>query len=262
MKKNKMLRVAAVMLVLTLLTTSIISGTFANYATSGTNTDGARVATWGVKIAVNGDKAFSNQYTDTTNGVTVSSQASPADKIVAPGTSTAEGKIDGVANTGLHIVATGTAETAFTLTVNMTGVQDIYLEQKNGYDDYTKFTENASGQLVPDGTFNVTDTDGADGAKGYYPIKYTLSGTGVTAVTNGSLADVQAALTSTNTYDPGQSVNIDAYLTWSWDYGATNTQKDTYLGASAAAVANGDPALTGAHTTIAYTLTVSAVQVD
>lgn len=47
MKKNKMMRLASCLLVAILLTTSVISGTFAKYTTSSTGTDSARVATWG-----------------------------------------------------------------------------------------------------------------------------------------------------------------------------------------------------------------------
>lgn len=47
MKKNRMMRLASVLLVLCLLTTSVISGTFAKYVTEVEGTDSARVARWG-----------------------------------------------------------------------------------------------------------------------------------------------------------------------------------------------------------------------
>ena len=47
MKKNRMMRLASVLLVCVLLTTSVISGTFAKYVTSVESTDEARVANWG-----------------------------------------------------------------------------------------------------------------------------------------------------------------------------------------------------------------------
>lgn len=52
MKKNKFLRLASVMLMLCLITTCAISGTFAKYTTSGTVNDSARVAKWGVTFTV------------------------------------------------------------------------------------------------------------------------------------------------------------------------------------------------------------------
>lgn len=47
MKKNRMMRLASILLVCVLLTTSVISGTFAKYTTSVTVEDDARVAYWG-----------------------------------------------------------------------------------------------------------------------------------------------------------------------------------------------------------------------
>ena len=58
MKKNKFMRLASVMLMLCLITTCAISGTFAKYTTSATATDTARVAKWGVKVVVTGKEAF------------------------------------------------------------------------------------------------------------------------------------------------------------------------------------------------------------
>ena len=47
MMKNKMMRIASVLLVAVLLSTCVISGTFAKYTTKATATDAARVAHWG-----------------------------------------------------------------------------------------------------------------------------------------------------------------------------------------------------------------------
>lgn len=61
MKKNRMLRLASTLMILTLLTTSIIGGTFAKYTTTGTASDTARVAKWGVEIETSGD-TFKTEY--------------------------------------------------------------------------------------------------------------------------------------------------------------------------------------------------------
>ena len=58
MKKNKMMRLASFLLVATLLTTSMISGTFAKYVSTATGTDSARVAKW--DIEVEGNKITAN----------------------------------------------------------------------------------------------------------------------------------------------------------------------------------------------------------
>ena len=47
MKKNRMMRLASVLMVAVMMTTCTISGTFAKYTTSVTSQDTARVAAWG-----------------------------------------------------------------------------------------------------------------------------------------------------------------------------------------------------------------------
>ena len=85
MRKNKMMRAASGLLVATLLTTSVISGTFAKYTTSATGSDEARVAKWGFEApaTITMTDLFKNEYTDTTNGKTVLSTKD----VIAPGTS-------------------------------------------------------------------------------------------------------------------------------------------------------------------------------
>ena len=61
MRKNKMMRLASALLVAVLLTTSVISGTYAKYITENTGSDEARVAKWGVTVTANGD-AFETEY--------------------------------------------------------------------------------------------------------------------------------------------------------------------------------------------------------
>ena len=62
MKKNKMMRMASALLVATLLSTSVIAGTFAKYTSTASGNDVATVAKWsftaiGEDIAVTGDKS-------------------------------------------------------------------------------------------------------------------------------------------------------------------------------------------------------------
>jgi hypothetical protein len=91
MKKNKMMRLASCLLVLCLLTTCVISGTFAKYTTSGEASDSARVAAFGVTVEVTGD-GFSSTYAKDTKDTTASAITNSVvsiddDKLVAPGTS-------------------------------------------------------------------------------------------------------------------------------------------------------------------------------
>lgn len=81
MKKNKIMRLASALLVLTLMTTCAISSTFAKYTTSTTGTDKARVAYWGFDQTANTTlNLFSETYDNVKGG----------EKVVAPGTSQEE----------------------------------------------------------------------------------------------------------------------------------------------------------------------------
>ena len=82
MRKNKIMRFASLILVLTLLSTSVISGTFAKYTTSVEVKDNARVAYWGFdQTAIADFKLFDHNDTKIVSATT--------DKVIAPG-STAE----------------------------------------------------------------------------------------------------------------------------------------------------------------------------
>lgn len=79
MKKNKMMRLASLLLVCVLLTTSVIGGTFAKYVTVQSGSDNARVAAWGFGDATTVEF---NLFTYTDANV----KSSNNDKIIAPGT--------------------------------------------------------------------------------------------------------------------------------------------------------------------------------
>ena len=86
MKKNAMMKIAAILMVAVLLTTCAISSTFAKYTTTGvTGTDSARVAKWGVTVnATLLSNLFAARYdNDTTDKSAISLNAQD---IVAPGT--------------------------------------------------------------------------------------------------------------------------------------------------------------------------------
>lgn len=84
MKKTKLMRAALLLLVLTLITSCFVGGTFAKYVTEGNSTDTARVAKWGVKITANGT-TFAKEYDSSATTKTVIS--ADDSKVVAPGTS-------------------------------------------------------------------------------------------------------------------------------------------------------------------------------
>jgi hypothetical protein len=95
MKKNWILRLGVLAMVLTLVTMPMVSSTYAKYVTSATGTDTARVAKWGVTVTANPTGAFGDAYEAVadgneavdyaTAGVTVKSTADNTD-VLAPGT--------------------------------------------------------------------------------------------------------------------------------------------------------------------------------
>lgn len=261
MKKNRMLRIASVMLVLAIITTCVISGTFAKYVTSGSGSDSARVAKWGIKIAVTGDEMFKNTYAkddgETEIENTVVGQASAL--VVAPGTKSANGK-------GLRIKVTGQSETAVRLTFDMADTFTDIVLPAGTYADQTAFVESGS-SLVSAGTFDV--------ATAYYPVEYKLTGTvsiggtlTIAPSTPMTLTEIRTFLNGrTRDIAPNTDINIDLTLTWEWKFNddADHWQKDTYLGAAANddnLKKNSEGQSNGVSTDISYSLTVKAEQID
>ena len=248
MKKNKMMRIASVLLVAVLLTTSIISGTFAKYVTTGSATDSARVAKFGVQVSATGS-LFSETYTTDATGVTGDTDTvsvKSSQKVVAPGTKN---------DTGLTLAVTGAPEVDVQLTVSVTeGYKEVFLKAKNGLPDLTTSTTGA--------TFNL-DAD-------YYPVKFTLKqtkGSSTTAlVTAGKLSDVVTKLGEISAYvNAGTDLANEIgtlTLTWEWAFGG-NDKADTLLGdlAANASVASDLTADTdySLNTNLEFSITVTQV---
>ena len=81
MKKNRMMRLASILLICVLLTTSVISGTFAKYSTHASSNDLARVANWGF------ERTNSMDLTDLFLGAYANVRSQNSDNVIAPGTS-------------------------------------------------------------------------------------------------------------------------------------------------------------------------------
>lgn len=227
MKKNKMMRLASVLLVCVLLTTSVISGTFAKYVTSDSAKDTARVAKFGVVVTASGS-LYSNTYVDQAHNNTPGSEnltvKSIDDKnVVAPGTQSTAA--------GLSFAVTGQPEVKVQVTVAVADTwKDVFLKQKDDLPDMT--TGNANDK------FNNT----AD----YYPVKYTLTqtknGSTTPLVSGGKLSAVETALEGlSKKYDANTDLANEVgtlNLTWAWDFDdsgkGTNDKQDTLLGDLAA----------------------------
>lgn len=226
--KNKFMRIAAVMLMLCLVTTCAISGTFAKYTTSDSAGDIARVAQWGVEIATETD-LFAEEYatTDTatagasiTNSVAVNTTGG---KLVAPGT---EGSFD--------FSIKGTPEVAVKVTFAMTVTSDVVIP---------KDTEVADG--------NTLSAD-------YTPVVFTLTKDG-TEIAKGTLATIQTKLNAeTLVYAPNAELDAEYTLSWAWAFEGVNDAADTYLGnVAAGTVTDADTC-----TDIEFTFTITAEQIN
>jgi len=250
MKKNKMMRVAAVMLVCVLLSTSIISGTFAKYVTSAAAGDTARVAKWGVTVTAAGS-LFDTTYNDTApadnnaggSSLMFTVVSSTTDAVVAPGTNNTEQANE--TDKALHISVLGAPEVAVNVAFDVTNVKDVKLPAGNLL-DFT--TGNDS-----EDTFTL--------AADYYPVQFTLTRNGTAVVTDGKLADVKTELEALNGNYPANTNLNDAIgnlvLTWHWTF-EENDRADTALGQIAA----GQYTLGGSEINASINIAVSVTQVD
>ena len=112
MKENKMMRVVFSLLVAVLLTTCAISGTFAKYVTSGSNSGSARVAKFGVTVSGTAD-VFKKTYAKDGQSVTLNADTVVStEDVVAPGTSGSMAKftITGVPEVAVRVEFAGKLE--------------------------------------------------------------------------------------------------------------------------------------------------------
>lgn len=106
MKKNFAMRVAAILLVVTMLSLCMVSATYAKYTTSVSGSDTARVAKWGfTTTSITITDLFKNAYDGT-----VSASAD----VIAPGTT-------GSASFAFASDSTNKPEVAYNFTVDTTG---------------------------------------------------------------------------------------------------------------------------------------------
>ena len=204
MKKNAMLKIAAILMVAVLLTTCAISSTFAKYTTSKSSETSARVAKWGVDFTTNITSSFSKTYEledganltgDNAAYAVVAEQA-----VVAPGTT---GTIE------IDTTVSGTPEVA----VRASMVAELTL----------------TGWAV-EGSF-------------YCPLVFTINGETYSGLEYEDSDDFEAAVEEafaeqTADYAVGQSIAgaFGVEASWVWEYedsndGAKQTDvKDTALG--------------------------------
>jgi len=231
MKKNVMMRVASVLLIAVLVSTCVISGTYAKYVTAESGGDSARVAKFGVVVDVDGT-TFAKTYDDKDNGndadigvganITVNSDNTGSiAELVAPGT---QGKM-------VDIEITGTPE----------------VDVKVTYDA----TVTLSGWAVAGDDF-------------YCPLVVTINGDPYYLEGYASAAEAKTAIEGiieayTREYDVNTDLASKASenltISWSWPFStsAENDVKDTELG---------NQAVVGNPATITLTVTCTVTQID
>lgn len=142
MKKNKMMRLASVLLVLVLMTTCVIGGTFAKYTTSATSSDSARVAYWGFQSSNSMDLSdlFAASYSNV--------KAQNIKDVMAPGTwgsaTFAFAYDEDVKANGSDLTMTG-PEVAYDFTVTVEATCDEYI--KNNKNIVWKLDNNGQTEL-------------------------------------------------------------------------------------------------------------------
>ena len=213
MKKNKIMRIASVLLVAVILTTCAISGTFAKYVTSGSGSDTARVAKFGVTVNGTAD-TFKETYAKDNTGFTLDANTVVStEDVVAPGTGGSMAAFS----------LSGTPEVA--VNVAFKGTLDIDGNWKDSSGDYycpIEITVGATG-----------DTGGTSST--------TFNGTDFTSAELFEKAVNDEIATFTKNYEAGTDLsgigaNAPA-ISWKWDFDdsglGTNDSKDTDLGNAA-----------------------------
>lgn len=265
-KNNALMRASGILLVLTLGTSCFVGGTFAKYVSEADATDTARVAKWGVTVAVAGD-AFSTTYGKDDISSTVETNtviSSNEDNVVAPGTKGSFGGYDEHEPLPA-LTITGEPEVAVNVNTDATVTLNNWVDADNN----TNF---------------------------YCPLVFTIqSGTKTETVcglhynsTNGGMNSFKAAIeeaieeTINGDYPANQKLeDLDLVITWEWPFEDSDHSghdkdgtvgaftdadtrshtydqtdaKDTYLGDKAANDAANAP-------TITLDITTTVTQID
>lgn len=206
MKKNRTMRVAALLLALTLMTSCFVGGTFAKYVTKDDAGDSARVAKWGVVITATGDEAFAQKYNDAAaeNGTKVVSSVTgeSGEDVLAPGTN---GTLGGITITGQPEVMVNISVTA---TLTLTGWE------VDG-EEYCPIIFTINGE-----TYGTKDTNATN--------KYDTIAQLVEAI-QGKLTAMSSQNIEANT---NLATDRDVTISWSWPYyvDTDHDAKDTALG--------------------------------
>lgn len=173
MKKNKMMRIASILMVATLITTCAISGTFAKYVTTAEGEDTARVAKWGIVLGMQSEDLFADKYATDEKGEGAytgefSVVADPDNNVVkteikdlvAPGTKSVE---------AATATVFGTPEVATRYSLTIDGLDDVFLKAGT-YTDFTKLVATTDN----DGVVSYGYTEPFTLTEDYAPVKWDI----------------------------------------------------------------------------------------
>lgn len=201
MKKNKIMRIASVLLVAVILTTCAISGTFAKYVKSGSGFDTARVAKFGVTVTGNADTFKQTYEKDDTSATLTGDTVVSTEKVVAPGTSgnMAAFSLSGTPEVAVNVAFTGTLE-----------LGDKWVDSTSAYYCPIEIT-------VGDTTFKGKTYASADEFQ---------------AAVNAKIAAYSKDYEANKDLS---TIGADApVISWKWAFTGNDDVKDTYLGDQAA----------------------------
>lgn len=266
MKKNKVMRIASVLLIVTLLSTCAISGTFAKYVTTADGNDSARVAAWGIIIDIEGT-AFKDEYEGgpythhSGSSETITVQSADGALVLAPGTDSGENSFKAT------VAGTPEVATKFELVLDDDATKEILIPAGTVIKDYTQLV-----RTVDDTTGDVS-YDYADYTvtEDYRPVKLGLkvsqNGSVVAQKTGMTLAQLKTALQNYGgniggiaaNMAPNETVDYTFELVWEWPFESGHDIEDTYLGNAISGQIN---AAAGVVLEESYGFTASATQID
>ena len=228
MKKNIMMRLSAILLVAVLLTTCVISGTWAKYVETKSVDDLATVANWGIEMTVTADKAVLDSD-KTTKDATLSVLTND---LAAPGT-----------YEKIEFAIEGTPEVAYEIKVEVSLELKNWLVESNEYCPLVFTVAGTEYKLDAAGTYKTIEAleEAIEDA-----VAKAIAGA---TVAEGTDAAEEGKGTYTVVYNAGTASDRSFVIDWFWAFEGDNA-KDTALGNAAT------------KATIDFDLTVTATQVD
>ena len=234
MKRNRWMRAGGLLVVLTLITSCFVGGTFAKYVTENEGMDTTRVAKWGVEVTVTGDgfkTSYGKDYAESNvEGNTVIS--STGEKVVAPGT---KGTFGGVKITGKPEVAVKIETTA-----------DV---------DLSGWNVAGGGEFYCPLVFNIGD-------KTINGLDYSKSTAGGEGSFENAIKDAIQKATTKEVEANTDLTEIGENITYSWEWPFENATGDVANQSDELDTKLGNNAANGNAPTVSITVKTTVTQID